>query len=222
MPLTIRELEYQQLFAHDRAGVVLVSRDYQIERSNPAASLLLGYSPAELEGRDVGRLVFVEERVRMLAELAAVFAGTSQMSIQQTRLVAKFGVERAVQFNSYPVHYEGEVVKLLCITWPIDGYRPDELMNAIQQRIEQMEIRLTHHDADDKKTSSTTVHIGDSGIGGDKVGRDKNSVMAIYLLTGVVAVGFVTLIWLAYYFHQHGAVQPPPNIPGIERPKDNE
>lgn len=166
---------------------------------NTAFERLLGYSSAELAGRHWMEITSQRDVGGDLASYEAVIDGRIDTYTLEKDYVHKRGrsipvvltVRRFPRASHLPLLYFSVEAPLSTIT------RPE--MVSLEQDL-RAEIAKLSKSFDSRIKDGVHVNMGDQDtIGGDKIGRDKNSDMAIKIIAGSLVAISMTVAYLFYY-----------------------
>lgn len=166
---------------------------------NTAFERLLGYSSVELAGRHWMEITSQRDVGGDLASHEAVIDGRIDTYTLEKDYVHKRGrsipvvltVRRFPRAPHLPLLYFSVEAPLSTIT------RPE--MVSLEQDL-RAEIAKLSKSFDSRIKDGVHVNMGDQDtIGGDKIGRDKNSDMAIKIIAGSLVAISMTVAYLFYY-----------------------
>lgn len=83
----------------------------------------------------------------------------------------------------------------------------EEVRETLMCRIQNLEAEINR--------GKVAVNVGSEFVGGDKIGRDKNSDASIKVIASVLGVVAVTVAWLIYYVAT-SVTNTAPEKPGIQ------
>lgn len=102
------ELERERFFNLSLDLLAIVNADGQLTQTNPAWETLLGWTPAELEGKQVREILHPDERGQLSRNLERILSGTPLTSIEH-RCLCRDGSHRWVLFNANLIAGEGVI-----------------------------------------------------------------------------------------------------------------
>lgn len=170
-----------------------VNTDNRFVYVNTAFERLLGYSFAELQGRTWMEVTAQKDVGGDLANVEAVIDGRIETYTMEKDYLHKRGrsipvsltVRRYPRASHLPLLYFSIEAPVSTITRPEVATMERELREEIQRLAQQIK-------------HGVNVNVGDN-VGGDKVGRDKNSDAAIRLIAGALVAVSLIVAWLFYY-----------------------
>lgn len=187
-----------------------VDRDNRFVLVNGAFERLLGYSSAELSGKTWMEITVQRDVGGDLASEEAVIDGRTDTYTLEKDYLHKRGravpviltVRRYPRASHIPLVYFSIEAPVSTITRPEVISLERELRAEIGRLAKQLQ------------STGVSVNVGDN-VGGDQVGRDKNSDMAIKIIAGALVFVAMIVAWLFYYVAttaNRTAPQPPPSV----------
>lgn len=161
---------------------------------NKAFERLLGYSSTELFGNTWMEITAQRDVGGDLASVEALIEGKIDSYTLEKDYVHKRGrsvpvvltVRRFPRASHLPLLYMSKEAPVSTITRPEVVSLERELRAELQRISKQLQ------------TAGVSVNVGDK-VGGDKVGRDKNSDAAIKVIAGSMVAVSLAISWLFYY-----------------------
>lgn len=215
MPHNSIPLEYfREAWEDADHPMACVDPDNRFVMVNSAFERLLGYSSAELNGKPWMEITVQRDVGGDLASVEAVIEGRIDTYTLEKDYLHKRGraipvvltVRRFPRASHLPLLYFSVEAPLSTITRP-------EMVSL--ERDLRAEIAKLSKSFDSRLKDGVHVNMGDQDtIGGDKVGRDKNSDAAIKVVAGALVAISISVAWLFYYVASvaNREAPQPPNI----------
>ena len=194
---------------------------------NSAFERLTGYSVAELFNTTWMSITDQNDVGGDLASVQAVINGkiTHYTMSKNYRHKRGYLVPVDLTVRRFPINRMEELVCFIVEAPPSKATKPelDQVEQNLTRIIEDLRARI------EKNEKGINISMGnrDSGnnnnVTGDFTGRDKNSDSAIKVLGISLAVMAISMIWMFYYIttsNKSEMPQQPPNIPTLERDKN--
>jgi len=198
-----------------------VDMDSQFTWVNGAFEQLVGYSIAELVGKTWMSITVQEDVGGDLASVEAVIEGKISAYKLSKEYIHKRGhivrVDLTVRRFPSSVLEDMTCFRVEAPIAKIDAKKLQDVQRTLMNDLIELRGRIERNEEHiEQNTKGIAINVGDS-IGGDRVGRDKNSDAAIKFIAGTLIAMCITMAWLMYYVasvSNKTPMQAPPSMPG--------
>jgi PAS domain S-box-containing protein len=170
---------------------------------NQAFERMLGYSSAELAGKTWMSITEQQYVGGDLASVEAVISGRISHYTMSKNYINKRGgvVPVELTVHRFP---ESPIENLICFiveSPPTKATKPelDQVEKNLLKVIEELRSRIDENEKGIKINMGNRTTNETNTVGGDNIGRDKNSDSAIKILGTVMCVMAIAIAWMFYY-----------------------